>query len=241
MNFNILRFEVLDSTNTEAARQARQGALEGVCVVADEQRSGKGRQGRSWTSVKGSGVYMSLVLRPALAPSQLPLITLAAAVAVYEVLLKGFLIQPDIKWPNDILVQGKKICGILAETVETTAGLAVILGIGINLETPPDDNATSLTEQTSFRATRDDVLGAVLKEIAASYELLADSASAIVEMWSERSSYARGLPVRITLSDGTIEAVTDGLEASGALRVKLPDGSTTVIHAGDVERLRTST
>ena len=240
MNFNILRFETLESTNTEAAQQARRGAAEGVCVAADEQTGGKGRQGRSWTSNRGAGVYMSLILRPHLAPAKLPLITLTAAVAVYEVLDKCFLIKPDIKWPNDILVSGKKICGILAEAVETPNGLAVVLGIGVNLDTPADDNSTSVNAETSFRTTRDDVLEAVLSEFAETYDKLTASSSDVVEMWTARSSYAAGLRVRVVLSDGTIEGVTDGLEPSGALRVKLADGSTRVIHAGDVERLRTT-
>ena len=238
MNFTILRFETLDSTNTEAARQARQGAPEGLCVVADEQTAGKGRQGRSWTSMKGSGVYMSLLLRPAIAAERLSLITLAGAIAVHEVLVKGFLINADIKWPNDILVDEKKICGILAEAVETTAGLAVIIGIGINLNTPPDANSTSINAETSFRTTRDDVLDAVLTELERVYDQLIRSPQQIVDMWEERSSYATGLKVKINLSDTAIVGTTDGLEPSGALRVKLSDGSQTIVHAGDVERIR---
>jgi BirA family biotin operon repressor/biotin-[acetyl-CoA-carboxylase] ligase len=240
MNFTILRFDTLASTNTEAADQARKGAAEGLCVVADEQTGGRGRQGRTWTSGKGSGVYMSLVLRPKVESKYLALITLAAAVAVYEVLLKGFLIDPDIKWPNDILVGGKKICGILAEAVETPNGLAVVLGIGINLETPPDENATSIRAETSFPTTRDEVLDAVLDDVAKLYDRLQDEPNSIVEMWTERSSYASGMYVRVTLSTGTIEGRTNGLDETGGLRVKLADGSETIVHAGDVERLRAS-
>ncbi len=240
MNVTILRFDTLASTNTEAADQARKGAAEGLCVVADEQSGGKGRQGRTWTSGKGSGVYMSLVLRPKIESKYLPLITLAAAVAVYDVLLKGFLMDPDIKWPNDILVGGKKICGILAEAVETNEGVAVVLGIGINLETPADENATSIRAETSFPAGRDEVLEVVLDDVAKLYERLIDAPDSILEMWTERSSYACGMDVRVTLSAGTIEGKTNGLDETGGLRVKLADGSETVVHAGDVERLRAS-
>ena len=94
---------------------------------------------------------MSLVLRPKVDPRWLPVITLMAAVAVYDVLVKGFLLEPDIKWPNDVLVSGKKICGILAEAVETPLGLAVVLGIGINLETPDLEDATSIKAESRFR------------------------------------------------------------------------------------------
>src|SRR5438045_9381514 len=104
MNIRVLRFDTLASTNTEAAEQARQGADEGLCIVADEQTRGKGRQGRSWVSEKGSGVYLSVILRPTLDTRYLSLITLMAAVAVYDILLKGFLIEPDIKWTYYIVV-----------------------------------------------------------------------------------------------------------------------------------------
>jgi BirA family biotin operon repressor/biotin-[acetyl-CoA-carboxylase] ligase len=240
MNFTILRFDTLVSTNTEAAAQARKGAPEGLCVVADEQTGGKGRHGRTWTSGKGSGVYMSLVLRPNVESKYLPLITLAAAVVIYDVLLKGFLIDPDIKWPNDILVGGKKICGILAEAVETHEGISVVLGIGINLDTPHDPSATSIRAETSFPTTRDKLVEVVLHDLSKLYELLIESPASIIGMWTERSSYASGMDVRIMLSTGTIEGTTDGLDETGGLRVKVSDGSETVVHAGDVERLRAS-
>lgn len=240
MNFTTLRFETLGSTNTEAAEQARKGASEGLCIVADEQTQGKGRQGRAWTSHEGMGLYMSLVLRPKVDPQYLSLITLGAALAVHDVLAKGYLVAADIKWPNDIMVGGKKLCGILAETVDTSKGLAVILGIGVNLATPADDNATSLGAVTQFRVSRDELLEALLPEIAKYYALIQTSPVTISDTWSDRSSYARGMSVRVTLSTGLIEGVTDGLERSGALRVKLSDGSVTVVHAGDVERLRPS-
>lgn len=241
MDIRILRFDSLPSTNTEAANQARQGAAEGLCVVADEQTGGKGRQGRSWVSTKGSGVYMSLVLRPKIEARYLPLITLMAAVAVYDLLKEGYRLDPDIKWPNDILVGGKKICGILAEAVETPAGVAVILGIGINLQTPVDQkNATSLTAESQHRADRDEIVEALLVDIAHVYAEFRSSPTGIVEMWTARSSYASGLDVEIALENGTFTGSTDGLEDNGALRVRLPDGSLRIIQAGDVQRLRTS-
>lgn len=238
MKFRILRYDSLDSTNTEAANQARQGAEEGLCVVADEQTGGKGRQGRSWISQKGSGVYLSIVLRPTLEPKFLSLITLAAAVAVYDILLKGFLIKPDIKWPNDVLVYGKKICGILAETVETNDGLAVVLGIGINIETPEQENSTSITAESQFAAKRDEIVEILVADVGKLYDRLKQDPLAIVEMWTERSSYAHDMRVDVALSNETIRGTTDGLEETGALRVKLADGSVTIVNAGDVTRLR---
>lgn len=181
---------------------------------------------------------MSLVLRPKIEPRSLPLITLMAAVAVYDVLHKGFLLDPDIKWPNDVLVREKKICGILAETVETPAGLAVILGIGINLTTPDIENATSINEESQFAATKADIVEAVTREVAELYERFIASPSSIADMWRARSSFNSGLAVVVTLENESFSGTTDGIEDNGALRVKLDEDSLRVIQAGDVRRLR---
>src|SRR5215212_7940613 len=117
----VLRFDSLPSTNTEAARQAALGVPEGLCVVAREQTAGRGRRERAWASPKDAGLYFSLLLRPELQPASWPLITLAAALAA------------DIKWPNDLLASGRKLCGILAEACETPRGRACVVGVGINL------------------------------------------------------------------------------------------------------------
>src|SRR5215210_7310058 len=129
----VLRFDSLPSTNTEAARQAALGAPEGLCVVAREQTAGRGRRARSWVSPKDAGLYVSIVLRPALEARRWPLITLAAALAVRDALLEACELNADIKWPNDLLADGRKLCGILAETAEGARGHAVVLGVGVNL------------------------------------------------------------------------------------------------------------
>src|SRR5918998_799864 len=149
----ILRFDSLPSTNTEAARQAALGAPEGLCVVAREQTAGRGRRERSWASPKDAGLYLSVVLRPALEARLWPLLTLAAALAVRDALGEACGLEADIKWPNDLLAGGRKLCGILAETAEGTRGRAVVLGVGVNLNGrafPEElsDTATSVEEQT---------------------------------------------------------------------------------------------
>src|SRR5256884_493640 len=131
---DILRFDSIDSTNLEAMRQARAGAREGLCVVAREQTAGRGRLDRSWQSPKDAGLYFSIVLRPSLEMNSWPLITLMAALAVSDALMKACSVQADIKWPNDLCANDRKVCGILAETVDTEAGPAAIIGIGINLK-----------------------------------------------------------------------------------------------------------
>ena len=244
MNINILRFDSIGSTNTEAANQARQGADEGLCVIALEQSAGRGRHGRTWVSEPDSGLYFSIVLRPKLDLKYLPLLTLMSGVAVYDT-LKEFGLKPDIKWVNDLLIGDKKISGILAETVDTPNGNAVIVGIGINLKSSnfPDEiaeTATSLQAERSGAVTSGNVEGALIKYLSYWYAILNsdDGPPEIVQNWRVRSSYFSGKAVRVTLPDSVIEGTTDGLEENGALRVKTADGSVTIVQAGDVERLR---
>ena len=246
MNINILRFDSLGSTNTEAANQARQGAAEGLCVIAREQSAGRGRHGRVWVSEPDSGLYFSIVLRPKIFLKYLPLITLMSGVAVYDT-LKEFGLKPDIKWVNDVLIRDKKICGILAETVDTPSGNAVIVGIGINLKSSnfPDEiaeTATSIEAELSVPGAiaTGDIEEALSRYLSYWYATLCsdDGPTEIIQNWRQRSSYFSGKAVRVTLPDGIIEGTTDGLEENGALRVKASDGSVTIVQAGDVERLR---
>lgn len=246
MNINILRYEKLDSTNTEAADQARLGADEGVCIIAIEQEAGRGRHGRTWVSEPGAGLYFSIILRPKIDAQFLPLITLMSGVAVHDA-LKEYGLTPDVKWVNDVLIGDDKICGILAETVETPTGMAVIVGIGINLKSSsfPDeiaDTATSIEIETGKRVTPDEMAEILTRYLSCFYEILTDDdgAAAIVQHWRARSTYFSGKQVRVTLGGSTFEGITDGLEENGALRVKTNDGSVTIVQAGDVERLRQS-
>src|SRR5438067_12880473 len=130
----ILRFDSLRSTNDLARELAEQGAPEGTAILAREQTRGRGRQGRAWASPMGEGLYLSVILRPMLAPSQAAILTLAAAVAVAETLLADYALAVDIKWPNDIHARGKKISGILIESaIEKNELEYVVLGVGVNL------------------------------------------------------------------------------------------------------------
>ncbi len=244
MNFTILRFDTLDSTNTGAAKQAKLGADEGLCVIARQQTDGRGRLGRIWVSEKDSGLYLSIVLRPKIELRFLPLITLMTGVAVHDA-LKEFGIKPDIKWVNDVLVGNKKISGILAETVETTSGIAVVVGIGVNLTSRnfPDgiaETATSIEAETGKRISADNLAEVLTRYLSYFYSILSDDSGAdeIIQQWRQRSTYFSGKRVRVTLDGKFIEGNTDGLEENGALRVKTEGGSVKIIQAGDVERLR---
>ena len=243
MNFTLLRFDTLGSTNTEAAEQARRGAGEGVCVIAREQTAGRGRYGRTWFSPPGSGLYLSVVLRPALGHKIFPVITLAAAVAVHDALTELGL-GPDIKWPNDVLIDDKKVSGILGETVDTSTGTAVILGIGINLtaESYPAEIAAIATSVETAKGCRVDAAeleSALLKYLGYWYdEIRTGDPGPMLDAWRARSSFNKGKAVRVTVPGEVVKGVTDGIEAAGALRVRLPSGTVRLIHAGDVERLR---
>jgi BirA family biotin operon repressor/biotin-[acetyl-CoA-carboxylase] ligase len=246
MNFSILRFDAIDSTNTEALKQARQGANEGLCVIARQQTAGRGRQGRSWISPSDAGLFASIVLLPTLDARKLPLITLATAVAVFDT-LTGLGIKPDIKWPNDVLVNEKKICGILAETTDTSSGLAIIVGIGINVTSnsfPPElgETATSLEGELNIPVTFSDLESILLRQFDNWYSKLCDEdgPTVVVTGWSKRSSYANGKNVRVSFTGGSVSGVTNGLEPDGALRMVTADGAIHIVHAGDVERLRPS-
>jgi BirA family transcriptional regulator, biotin operon repressor / biotin---[acetyl-CoA-carboxylase] ligase len=151
----------------------------------------------------------------------------------------------QIKWVNDILVGGKKICGILAETVETNKGQAVIVGIGINLKStnfPPEiaDSATSLAAETGQNVNSEELLEALTRFFGDHYEILrgGKGAEKIRQEWTRRSSYAFGKSVRVALENETIQGTTRGLEENGALRVETDAGAVRIIQAGDVEMLR---
>ena len=245
MNFTILRFDELESTNTEALNQARRGAGEGLCVVARRQTAGRGRKGRVWVSEKDAGLFFSLVLRPPVEMRFLPLVTLMSAVAVHDTLETLYEIECDIKWVNDILVENRKICGILAETTETTKGPAVVVGIGINLKSsnfPPEISATatSVEAETNLIPSVEPLLQKLtffLSEYCTSF-YGAGGADKIRAEWIRRSSYAFGKQVRVVLENETIHGVTQGIEENGALRVCQDSGEIRIVSAGDVEHLR---
>jgi BirA family biotin operon repressor/biotin-[acetyl-CoA-carboxylase] ligase len=245
----ILRFDSLPSTNTEAGRQARHGAPEGLCIVAREQTEGRGRSGRAWLSPIDAGLYFSLVLRPVSTPARAwPLLTLMAALAVRDALLKTCELETDIKWPNDIMAGDRKLCGILAETVETETGRAVIMGIGINLNDdafPPElkDVATSVSALTGNVPDSERLLQSLTHALDQRYQNLqavSGEEETILE-WSKHSSYASHRLVRVTLNAETFDGWTRGLEPDGALRVETFTGEIRIIRAGDVTSLRART
>ena len=242
----ILRFDSLPSTNTEAGRQAMHGAAEGLCVVAREQTEGRGRQQRSWISPADAGLYFSIVLRPAsLRERAWPLLTLMAAISVRDALSETCGLETDIKWPNDIMVGERKLCGILAETIETETGRAVVLGIGINLDErafPPELEAiaTSVSSATGKMPDAETLMQSLIRALDERYKILqaASGEEEILSEWSRRSSYASNRHVRATLATETFEGWTRGLEPDGALRVETSTGEIRIVRAGDITSVR---
>jgi BirA family transcriptional regulator, biotin operon repressor / biotin---[acetyl-CoA-carboxylase] ligase len=235
----VLRFESLPSTNTELARMASEGAAEGVAVIADEQTAGRGRLQRAWSSPKGAGLYFSILLRPRIPIDQWPLITFMAALAVGDALQEATGLRTDIKWPNDLLSGERKICGILAEAIETPMGRAVIVGIGINLTPSAFPAATSVTEETGVKPDREAILAALLPALTRWYSLLGEREK-IIAAWTSRSSYANGKVVQVKNGDETWQGTTCGVEADGALRLRTINGEIKIIRAGDVHNLRSA-
>jgi BirA family biotin operon repressor/biotin-[acetyl-CoA-carboxylase] ligase len=243
----VLRFESLPSTNTELARLASQGAEEGLSIVADEQTAGRGRLQRAWSSPKGAGLYFSILLRPAIPPDYWPLITFMAVLAVGDALNEASGIQTDIKWPNDLLSGERKICGILAEAIETPSGRAVIVGIGINLTQaafPAELTgvATSVLEVSGRNPERETILAALLRALTRWYSLLDEPSGRekIVAAWSSRSSYATGKLVHVSNGEEVWQGTTCGVEDDGALRVSTDNGEVKLVRAGDVYSVRSS-
>lgn len=246
MKLTILRFDSIESTNTEALRQAKMGADEGLCIVARQQTGGRGRHGRTWISEKNAGLYFSIVLRPKVEPRFWSLLTLMSAVVVHDVLEEFYKLDADIKWVNDVHVNDRKICGILAETIESAGKTAVIVGIGINLRPsnfPPElkNQVTSIEGEMRTIVETETLLERLTAKFARLYEIFSgeNGAALIRDEWTRRSTYANGKPVSVTLADKTITGITCGIEENGALRVREENGAITVVHAGDVERLRT--
>lgn len=234
-------FDATDSTNVQAKRLAEAHAPHGTLVVSDRQDGGKGRRGRSWASPSGVGIWMSLILRPEIAPSSASMLTLAAALAVREGIREETGLSPLIKWPNDLVLNGMKICGILTEmSTELMEIQYVITGIGINVnqrEFPPEirDTATSLSLEAGRSFRRSSLIAAILKAFEKDYTafLKTGDLSLLLEEYNA-CLVNRGKEVCILDPSGEYRAVAEGIDESGSLLVTLPDGTRREIISGEV-------
>jgi len=238
----ILHFFKVDSTNSVAMRLGESGEPHGTVVVAEEQTAGRGRAGRSWTSEKSVGIYSSILLRPPIPPAHAPLLTLVAGLAARDAAVEDLDVQPDIRWPNDLLLNGRKFCGILTEMhAEPDRIRHAVIGIGLNVNQAKmsrdlADIATSLRIETRRMHSRFELLIRLLRCLDRYYnQFLADGATPILRRFAEVSSYFKGKRVRITTAKESFTGTTAGLEPSGVLRVARDDGRGIVpILSGDV-------
>jgi len=229
------------STNTIALGLGHNGEAHGAVVVAEEQTAGRGRAGRTWHSEKTSGIYVTVLLRPEISPMLAPLITLVAGLAVRDAVLEETGVAPDLRWPNDLLLAGKKFCGILTEMhAEPGRVHFVIVGIGADVNhaaMPADLNsiATSLRMVTGKSHSRLILLVRLLRNLETYYNrFLEEGPESIVARFTEVSSYARGKRVRIAAAGKSYTGTTDGLEPNGLLRVRRDEGKIEIVVSGDV-------
>ncbi|RRJ66297.1 biotin--[acetyl-CoA-carboxylase] ligase [Paenibacillus oralis] len=232
------------STQAEVRELAEAGAPSGTLVVAEEQTGGRGRQGRAWYSPPGKGVWMSLLLRPDRQPlSFAPQLTLLIAVAVCRAVRHTAGVDAGIKWPNDLLVGGRKICGILVESVgedELIRYAVAGIGIDVNLEAkdiPPQlqDVATSLHIESGRRIDRAELIGAVLAEIEQLYELYRQEGFAPIGHLWEALSVTLGRRVTVKTPAGDVTGLAKALDPSGALVLAGDNGNMRIIFSGEVQ------
>ncbi len=241
----IIHYFRTDSTNSVALKLAARGAAQGTVVVSEEQTQGRGRLGRSWYSEKSSGIYASVILRPALSPAVAPILALMAGLAAHHALTAASGLTADIRWPNDLIVNGKKVGGILTEmNAELDRLHSVVLGFGLNVnhrEWPAELKAvaTSLRIEGKRTYSRAQILVALLKELERFYRVLLEEGTArIAKEWAACSTYARDKRIRVRSNSEEFVATTAGLEPTGALRIRREDGREELLVAGEVFELK---
>ncbi|MHB8916929.1 MAG: biotin--[acetyl-CoA-carboxylase] ligase [Desulfocucumaceae bacterium] len=235
-------YDRIGTTNREARALASGGAPDGALVVAEEQTGGRGRQGKGWFSPRGMGIWCSLVLRPDINPGEAPPVTMLAAVAVAAAVEKVAGLRPGIKWPNDILLEGKKLCGILTEMdAEMEKVNFLVLGMGINVNTPPEDFpeelrdiATSIRSAAKGPVSRKQLLRQILSEFERLYRVwLRTGFGPVLEEWKKRC-VTLNCPVRISGPRESWEGWAEDVDSNGALILRMADGSRQRFMAGEV-------
>ena len=241
MEWNIIHLEQIDSTNTEARRQAMQGIAEGLVITAEKQTAGKGRRGRNWESPEGENLYFSMLLRPKVLIDKTPMLTLIMALSVAKAVEKFCGLNPAIKWPNDLVLSGKKICGILTEMHMLDGQIEdVIVGTGININqelfsSELEDKATSLSLECNRKLDKKKLLVAALDEFETLYEtfLKVQDLSFLQEEYNERL-INKNKEVLVLEPGNEYTAIAQGINSKGELLVLKEDGSKEAVYAGEV-------
>lgn len=241
----VYHFFQTDSTNRVALELGHAGEPEGAVVIAEEQTAGRGRAGRSWHSERGAGLYVTVLLRPPLSPAQAPLLTLLAGLSARAAIEAQTGLSPDLRWPNDLLLNGRKMGGILTE-MHAEPGLVrfVIVGIGLNVNQVKfpgelSGTATSLRIETGRQGSRLELLVRLLRQFESDYNrFLQLGAAAVIDPFSAVSSFASGKRVRISNGKESYTGTTAGLTPDGLLQVKREDGQIATVVSGDVSEAR---
>lgn len=244
---DIISYRKVDSTNNVAYGLAEKGMKEGLCVLAEEQAKGKGRHGRHWISPSKGGIYLSIILRPEIAPNEIPQVTLLAAVAVAKAVRESTGLAATIKWPNDILVNGRKVCGILTEMkAEQDKVDFIIVGIGLNVNTPARSlpkGASSLREELDHmkaegNLSRIEITKKILEKLEEYYsKLKVEGFKPIMEEWKHLSAML-GSRIKVVLTNRTFEGQAHNLDPDGALVVRLDSGVLQKVSSGDIVMVR---
>jgi BirA family biotin operon repressor/biotin-[acetyl-CoA-carboxylase] ligase len=241
----IYHFFRTDSTNRVAFELGQAGEPQGAVVLAEEQSAGRGRAGRTWQSERAVGIYVTLLLRPKLAPVQAPLLTMMAGLSAHTAVEAATGLAVDLKWPNDLIIRGKKAGGILTE-MHAEPGLVrfVVVGLGLNVnqERFPGElasTATSLRQETGKPQSRLELLVRLLREFESDYNrFVREGVASVVKRFEVLSSYAHGKRVRVTNGTESYLGTTAGLAPEGLLQVERDDGRLVTVIAGDVAEAR---
>lgn len=242
IGIKIIHHHVTDSTNTRALQCALDGCQEGTIIIADTQSRGRGRQDRVWHSPHGTGVYMSAVLYPKVSLKDLPRITLVAAAAVAEALKSSARVNVEIKWPNDLLLNNRKICGILTELCSLgNEKNAVIVGIGINVNTPADmfpadiaDIASSIFIETREKFSRHEIIKSVIEYFDRYYGIFMQGGfDRILGVWKDYSRII-GRKINVRQSGTAVTGTVIDVDMNGALLVRDNNGVIETIYSGEV-------
>lgn len=234
-------YDVLGSTNLQAKLDAENGAGQGALVVADMQTAGRGRRGKSWSSPPGTNLYFTLILRPKLPPDKASMMTPVMGLAVAEGIRRTCGLEALIKWPNDVVVNGRKVCGMLAEmSIERDFIHYVVIGVGINVglqEFPEEiaNMAASLQEECGREVPRAELLANVMRVFEEYYENFMErgNLSGLMEQYNSLL-VNKDREVRVLDPKGEFQGIARGVNELGELLVQRQDGSLTEVYAGEV-------
>lgn len=232
-------YEEIDSTNIRAKNWSKEGAIEGSLVIAEKQNAGRGRMGKQWDSPKGEGIWMSLIVKPVMSIEKIPQLTILAGLSMCYSIRQATGLDIYIKWPNDLVVNNKKVCGILCEMVKVKDELVVVVGIGVNVNSKkfPDDlsHATSLYLEGKKLFSRESIIKSFLRRFEENYKIYIETGS-LMNFIGDYKNYCINLNKQVKIIEGQQEFIgfVRDIDQEARLIVEKEDGSLISILSGDV-------